>query len=97
MCAPGRLTRSTRLLGGPGGSGLDYVGTQGTVLQGRLGSGWDILSWDPRGVGASEPDLTLFDTAGDYGAFYNQLQGVGKYEAHGNTTQNSDAAFLCVF
>jgi pimeloyl-ACP methyl ester carboxylesterase len=70
------------------------VGTQGTALQSRLGSEWDILSWDPRGVGASEPDLTLFDTADEYDTFYNQLQGVGKYEAHGNTTQNSDAYFL---
>lgn len=67
---------------------------QGPALQARLGSGWDILSWDPRGVGASGPDTTLFDTPEEYDAFYNQLQGPGKYEAHGNATQPSDIAFL---
>jgi pimeloyl-ACP methyl ester carboxylesterase len=41
--------------GGPGGSGLDFIrranGAFGTQLRDRF----DLVSWDPRGVGASSP------------------------------------------
>jgi pimeloyl-ACP methyl ester carboxylesterase len=39
--------------GGPGGSGVDYVRASG--LDPTLNEYFDIVSWDPRGVGASEP------------------------------------------
>jgi len=39
--------------GGPGGSGVDYV--TATPLDPTLNQYFDIVSWDPRGVGASEP------------------------------------------
>lgn len=39
--------------GGPGGSGVDYV--QASPLDPTLNEYFDIVSWDPRGVGASEP------------------------------------------
>jgi pimeloyl-ACP methyl ester carboxylesterase len=39
--------------GGPGGSGVDYV--RASPLDPTLNEYFDIVSWDPRGVGASEP------------------------------------------
>lgn len=39
--------------GGPGGSGVDYVRV--SALDPTLNQYFDIVSWDPRGVGASEP------------------------------------------
>lgn len=39
--------------GGPGGSGVDYV--RASPLDPTLNEFFDIVSWDPRGVGASEP------------------------------------------
>ncbi len=39
--------------GGPGGSGVDYV--RATPVDRTLNQYFDIVSWDPRGVGASEP------------------------------------------
>ena len=39
--------------GGPGGSGVDYV--RASPLDPTLNQFFDIVSWDPRGVGASDP------------------------------------------
>lgn len=39
--------------GGPGGSGVDYV--TASPLDPTLNEFFDIVSWDPRGVGRSEP------------------------------------------
>lgn len=39
--------------GGPGGSGVDYV--RASPLDPTLNEYFDIVSWDPRGVGGSEP------------------------------------------
>jgi pimeloyl-ACP methyl ester carboxylesterase len=39
--------------GGPGGSGVDYVSA--SPLDPTLNEYFDIVGWDPRGVGASEP------------------------------------------
>ncbi|RAX19013.1 alpha/beta hydrolase [Actinomyces sp. Z5] len=40
--------------GGPGGSGLEYVSQEG-VFSDALRAGYDILGFDPRGVGESTP------------------------------------------
>ena len=39
--------------GGPGGSGVDFIWA--SSLDSTLNQFFDIVSWDPRGVGASEP------------------------------------------
>jgi pimeloyl-ACP methyl ester carboxylesterase len=50
--------------GGPGGSGLDYVKQGATALSADLLARFDLVSWDPRGVGQSHPvqcDSRLLD------------------------------------
>lgn len=39
--------------GGPGGSGIDFL--LGGGIDGELASRFDLVSWDPRGVGRSSP------------------------------------------
>jgi len=51
--------------GGPGGSGLDFLRDSGDSLGARVRDRFDIVSWDPRGVGQSTPadctsDLDFF-------------------------------------
>jgi len=41
--------------GGPGGSGVEWVIEGGKTLQAAAGKNHDIISWDPRGVGATTP------------------------------------------
>lgn len=50
--------------GGPGGSGWDYVYYQGAnTLSAGLAENYDIVGWDPRGVGQSTPVTCYTDSA----------------------------------
>ncbi|KAG9219624.1 hypothetical protein CCMSSC00406_0006054 [Pleurotus cornucopiae] len=48
--------------GGPGGSGVQLVVNAGQALSQLLGPNFDIVSFDPRGVGLSIPRASFFDT-----------------------------------
>ena len=41
--------------GGPGGSGVDFLRATPSVFPAEILESFDIVSWDPRGVGASSP------------------------------------------
>ncbi|KAJ7503986.1 Alpha/Beta hydrolase protein, partial [Mycena galericulata] len=48
--------------GGPGGSGVDYVVEAGPSISTILGSDFDIVGFDPRGVSYSTPTVSFFKT-----------------------------------
>ncbi|KAJ7269773.1 TAP-like protein-domain-containing protein [Mycena rebaudengoi] len=48
--------------GGPGGSGVEFVSLAGILLAQIVGSEFDIVSFDPRGVARSTPRASLFKT-----------------------------------
>jgi pimeloyl-ACP methyl ester carboxylesterase len=52
--------------GGPGGSGVDFLRTSAGVFSPNLRKNFDLVSWDPRGVGASAP----IDCGDHLDAFY---------------------------
>jgi hypothetical protein len=41
--------------GGPGGSGIQSVEFSGMETQDITGKNWDIVLWDPRGIGLALP------------------------------------------
>ncbi|KAK6355497.1 hypothetical protein TWF696_004594 [Orbilia brochopaga] len=42
--------------GGPGGLGIEYIFSNGDDLANLTGPGWDIIGFDPRGMGYSKPN-----------------------------------------
>lgn len=47
--------------GGPGGSGIEFLANASVIMPEELTSRFDLVSWDPRGVGASTPVRCLSD------------------------------------
>lgn len=69
--------------GGPGGSGVSAVPLVWKMLPSKITKHFDLVSWDPRGVGQSNPmvdctylpDVTLPDTGPvDWDAVYDQMR-----------------------
>ncbi|KAI0355782.1 alpha/beta-hydrolase [Trametes cingulata] len=48
--------------GGPGGSGTDLVARAGKNISAIVGDSFDILGFDPRGIGASTPSASCFES-----------------------------------
>lgn len=48
------------LEGGPGGSGVETVRNRGSALQKVVGSEFDVVGFDPRGVGRTLPRVSFF-------------------------------------
>ncbi|PVF95170.1 hypothetical protein CPB86DRAFT_711744 [Serendipita vermifera] len=76
--------------GGPGVSGTTSLAASGNEMQRQLGDGWDVVSWDPRGVLNSGPSISMFSSDDEYFDFWAQLQGKDKLKARGNLTTPSD-------
>jgi len=51
--------------GGPGGSGVEFLGSAAPAFPSELTDRFDLVSFDPRGVGASDPVRCLDDTEKD--------------------------------
>ncbi|GAA6010280.1 hypothetical protein JCM11491_006246 [Sporobolomyces phaffii] len=63
--------------GGPGGSGTEAVVRFGAELQVILEGRYNVVSWDPRGVNLTSPDLGCFETEGDANRFGRDILSLG--------------------
>ena len=66
--------------GGPGGSGVAAMRDRGRHLQEIIGTNHDLISFDPRGVGVSTPEIQCWPT--EQSAKMWQLSDVGAVDAH---------------
>ncbi|KAI9058622.1 alpha/beta-hydrolase [Trametes sanguinea] len=82
--------------GGPGGSGLDTLNTIGPELVALSGGRYDIVSWDPRGVGplTVPGDIYCFDSVEEYDNFWKGTIELNGIEMTGNFTDPADIQAL---
>ena len=66
--------------GGPGGSGIWALRDHGLALQTVVGDNYDIVSFDPRGIGASVPRIECWGSAQDRMLW--SMQDAGVVDAH---------------
>jgi len=52
--------------GGPGAAALDFVAYADQIFSKSLIDQFDIVAWDPRGVGQSDPHIDCVDSMDDY-------------------------------
>ncbi|RPD63522.1 alpha/beta-hydrolase [Lentinus tigrinus ALCF2SS1-6] len=78
--------------GGPGGSGLSSVNENKDLLLGLSGGVYDVISWDPRGVGnlTIPGEIFCFEDLADYAAFFNSTIELTGIEETGNFTDPAD-------
>ncbi|KAJ7499673.1 TAP-like protein-domain-containing protein [Mycena latifolia] len=48
--------------GGPGGSGVDFVARRGAQISTIVGPEFDVIGFDPRGIGRSTPRASFFES-----------------------------------
>ncbi|KAH8176000.1 alpha/beta hydrolase fold domain-containing protein [Sarocladium implicatum] len=62
--------------GGSGGSGISYVRNFGTYAQSVVGTNYDLIGFDPRGIGASTPRYSCFESEEERAAWNLQDPGI---------------------
>ncbi|KAI9058621.1 hypothetical protein FKP32DRAFT_1680355 [Trametes sanguinea] len=82
--------------GGPGGSGLDALNTAAVELVALSGGHYDIVSWDPHGVGplTVPGDIYCFDSVEEYDTFWNGTIELTGIEMTRNFTDPADIQAL---
>ncbi|KAL5637297.1 hypothetical protein ACGC1H_001066 [Rhizoctonia solani] len=77
--------------GGPGGSGVDAIlGENAETISKSAGGQYDIISWDPRGIGLTIPRADCFKTGTEENAFWEGTIPRAGLEARGNFTDQRD-------
>ncbi|CAE7233901.1 unnamed protein product [Rhizoctonia solani] len=76
--------------GGPGESGVKLIMDGGSVISEASGGKYDIVSWDPRGVGQSVPRADCFATGTEENLFWDGTIPRTGIEARGNFTNQAD-------
>ncbi|KAG8717829.1 hypothetical protein FRC08_006558 [Ceratobasidium sp. 394] len=77
--------------GGPGASGVEVVlDPLADQIMAASGGRFDVVSWDPRGVGLSLPYLACFANATEESAFWEGTIPYVGLEARSNFTSRSD-------
>lgn len=66
--------------GGPGGSGIDFVKRKGAQLRTALGDDFHLVSFDPRGIGASRPQAVCFPDAKTRRTHQPRLDAVDEHD-----------------
>ncbi|KAI0369591.1 alpha/beta-hydrolase [Pilatotrama ljubarskyi] len=82
--------------GGPGGSGIASLNAETQALLNLTGGNYDIVSWDPRGVGplTIPGDIFCFDSVPEFDAFWNGTIELSGIEMTGNFTDREDVKAL---
>ncbi|RPD59757.1 alpha/beta-hydrolase [Lentinus tigrinus ALCF2SS1-6] len=81
--------------GGPGESGVSYLAFSAPDILNTTGGNYDIVSWDPRGVGIDTvPNEILCLNRSDYTAFFNGTIEQTGIQWGGNFTDPMDIAAL---
>ncbi|KAI9058642.1 alpha/beta-hydrolase [Trametes sanguinea] len=82
--------------GGPGVSGLDMLNSIASELVAFTGGRYDVVSWDPRGVGSltSPGDIHCFDSVEEYDSFWNGTIELSGILMAGNFTDPADIQTL---
>ncbi|QRV78194.1 Abhydrolase domain-containing protein [Ceratobasidium sp. AG-Ba] len=78
--------------GGPGESGVEMILKRGKGIMDTAGGKYDVVSWDPRGVERSTPQIGCFQTGAQESKFWNNTIPHTGIEARGNFTDPSDLA-----
>ncbi|KAL1692195.1 Alpha/Beta hydrolase protein [Schizophyllum commune] len=72
--------------GGPGGSGVEFVLGYGPDLSTMVGGGYDVVSWDPRGVGHTEPGAPECFSDDEWTALFSGTLETQGLDIKGNLT-----------
>ncbi|KAF8604272.1 alpha/beta-hydrolase [Ceratobasidium sp. AG-I] len=76
--------------GGPGGSGVDMILGNADDIMDAAGGRYDVVSWDPRGVGYTVPRADCFKTGTEENSFWEGTIPRAGLEARGNFTDPID-------
>ncbi|KAF8738369.1 MEROPS serine peptidase family S33, partial [Rhizoctonia solani] len=77
--------------GGPSGSGVELILSSGAErISEMAGDQYDVVSWDPRGVGLTVPRADCFKTGTEENAFWEGTIPRAGLEARGNFTDQRD-------
>ncbi|KAG8707836.1 hypothetical protein FRC11_007094 [Ceratobasidium sp. 423] len=77
--------------GGPGGSGVDTIlSSNAETISEIAGGQYDVVSWDPRGIGRTIPRADCFKTGTEENAFWEGTIPRAGLEARGNFTDQRD-------